>query len=339
MSAADDRGNPRVLLRRFPEGVPVVEDFEYSDGQRPTAGAGEFVSQTLYLSLDPYLRGVISGKHMYADKVSPGDVMPGRSISRVSESNHPDYQPGDIVFNNNGWQAFGISDGSEVRKVDPGMAPISTALGILGMPGLTAYAGLLFLAQPRGGETVVVSAASGPVGCMVGQIAKIKGCRTVGIAGTDQKCAAVVDEFGFDACINYKTSDLRSELKKHCPDGIDIYFDNVAGDTLAAVLTNLHLGARIVLCGMITQYNQSGAPPPGPNLGPIVGARATMHGLVVYDHNDRFDEFLTDAAAWLEQGLLHYREDVTEGLEHAPEAFSRLMRGENFGKTLVKLSG
>jgi len=330
--------NHQIVLKAYPEGVPEPSHFATAQADVPEPGEGEFLSRTLYISLDPYVRGVITGKHMYEERVTPGDVIIGRTVSQVVSSKHPGFAAGDIVVNENGWQEFGVSNGKGVRKLDPRIAPVSTAVGILGMPGLTAYAGMTFLAKPKPGETVVVSAAAGPVGSMVGQIAKIHGCRVVGIAGSDEKCQMVTDHLGFDACINYKTEDLREALVEACPDRIDIYFDNVAGDTLTAVMTRLALGARIILCGMITQYNITGAPPPGPNLGPIVGARASMLGLVVYDYNDRWDEFASQAAEWFAAGKLKYKEDIAEGLAVAPEAFCRLMRGENFGKALVHVA-
>lgn len=330
--------NHQVILKTFPEGVPEPGHFEATETTVPEPRDGEYLSRTLYISLDPYVRGVISGKHVYQDRVAIGDVVIGRTVSQVVTSRHPDFAVGDIVVDANGWQEYAISTGKDVRQVDPELAPISTAIGILGMPGLTAYAGMTWLAKPRPGETVVVSAAAGPVGTMVGQIAKIHGCRAVGIAGSDEKCRLVTEDLGFDACINYKTQDLRAALEETCPDRVDIYFDNVSGDTLAAVMSRLALGARIVLCGMITQYNIPGAPPPGPNLGPIIGARASMLGLVVYDYYDRWDEFASQAAEWFAAGKLKYKEDIAEGLAAAPAAFCRLMRGENVGKALVHVA-
>lgn len=327
--------NRRVVLARVPEGAPVPADFRLTEAPVPEPRDGQFVSRTLWLSLDPYVRGVISGRHISADVVGPGDVVVGGTVSRVIASRHPDYPAGTLVADHNGWQDYGVSDGEGVRVLDPDGPPLSLALGILGMPGLTAWAGLTFLAPPRPGETVVVSAAAGPVGSMAGQIARLRGARAIGIAGSARKCALVTERFGFDACIDYRHGDLRTHLAETCPNGIDVYFDNVAGDTLAAVMGRLAPGARIVLCGMIDQYNRSGEPPPGPNLAPVIGARAHIHGLVVYDYYDRWDEFLAQATAWYRAGEIHAHEDVTEGLEHTPAAFCRLMRGENVGKALV----
>jgi len=330
--------NRRVVLARVPDGVPVAGDFRLAGTEIPEPGPGEFVSRTLWLSLDPYVRGVISGRHISADKVGVGDVVVGSTVSEVVASRHPDYLPGMLVVDRNGWQEYGVSDGEGVRVLPADGAPPSLALGILGMPGLTAWSGLKFLARPHAGETVVVSAAAGPVGSMVGQIARLHGARAVGIAGSREKCDLVIGAFGFDACIDYRNEDLRERLAATCPDGIDVYFDNVAGDTLAAALGRLAFGARIVLCGMIDQYNRSGEPPPGPNLGPVIAARAHIHGLVVYDYYERQDDFLAEATPWYRDGLIRAREDVAEGLENAPAAFCRLMRGENVGKALVRVA-
>ncbi|MEM7763621.1 MAG: NADP-dependent oxidoreductase [Pseudomonadota bacterium] len=324
----------RVALARFPNGVPTVDDFELTTGPVPIANDGEILVRNHYLSLDPFLRGVISGRQIYAQKIEPGDTMPGNTVAEVIASDDARFTAGDIVVVDGGWQQFAAVSADSARKVDSAPDLRSLRVGVLGMSGLTAYAGLLRLGEPVAGDTVVVSAASGPVGSMVGQIARIKGCRVIGIAGSPEKCSLVVDEFGFDACINYKTEDLTTRLAELCPDGINVYFDNVGGDTLAAVLTRLALGARIILCGLITQYN-SKETPPGPNLGPVIGARATMRGLVVYDHYDLWDTFSEEAGAWIRSGDIRYLESRSEGLAEAASAFSRLMRGENFGKELV----
>ncbi|WP_446830060.1 NADP-dependent oxidoreductase [Candidatus Foliamicus sp.] len=328
-----------VRLRRFPQGVPETSDFELGEAPVERPKDGEFLSRTLYLSLDPYLRGVISGRHLYVEKMGPGDIMPGRTVAEVVESRHPDYAPGDIALCANGWQEYGLSRGAvELRKVDPEDAPISAAVGVLGMPGLTAWAGLLHLGEPMPGETVLVSAACGPVGCMVGQLARIAGCRAVGIAGGPEKCGIVTDEFGFDACIDYKSGDLAANLKEACPDGVDVYFDNVGGEVLEVALAQLALGARVVLCGMMSGYNNTGPPLPGPSLIPVVTARATVRGLVVYDHDDKREDFLKASTRWLKEGRIRFREDVADGIENAPAAFCRLMRGQNVGKALVRFA-
>jgi NADPH-dependent curcumin reductase CurA len=263
--------------------------------------------------------------------------MVGETVAEVMESRHSQFAAGDIVAVRNGWQQYALSNGVAVRKIDPAIAPVSTALGVLGMPGLTGYAGTVYLGQPLPGQTFVVSAWTGPVGSTAGQVAKHMGARVVGIAGSAEKCDYAVKEMGFDACVNYKEGDLAAALKAACPRGIDVYFDNVAGDTLVAVLRNLAIGARIVLCGMIEAYSMD-TPPPGPWLGPVVGARASMKGLVVYDHLNRMEEMTRVVSGWIRDGSFRYREDVAIGLENAPEAFCALMQGRNFGKSLVKVA-
>ena len=330
-------GNRRILFARVPSGLPVVEDFGADEVPVPVPSGGQLLSRTCWLSLDPYYRNVMKGSPLYAERLRPGDPMVGETVAQVVESRHEQFQPGDWVAVRNGWQTHALSDGQGVRKIDPSVAPVSTALGVLGMPGLTGYAGMVYLGEPRPGQTVVVSAATGPVGSTAGQVARHMGARVVGIAGSGEKCRYAVDVLGYDACVNYREASLRDSLKEACPRGIDVYFDNVGGDTLAAVLANLALHARVVLCGMIEAYSLD-KPPPGPFLGPVVGARATMKGLVVYDWMHKMPELLRVVGTWIRQGSFRYREDVTEGLERAPEAFCRLMRGENFGKALVRVA-
>jgi NADPH-dependent curcumin reductase CurA len=328
--------NQRITFHRSPQGLPVPEDFGRDEVPVPAPADGQFLSRTIWLSLDPYYRNVMKNSQIYADRLNPGDPMIGETVAQVVESRHPQYAVGDYVAVRNGWQQYAVSNGQGARKLDPAAAPLSTAIGVLGMPGLTGYAGLVYLGEPKPGQTVVVSAATGPVGSTVGQVARLVGARPVGIAGSEDKCRYAVEELGYAACVNYKHGDLRAQLKAACPDGIDVYFDNVAGDTLAAVLTNLALGARVVLCGMIEAYSMD-KPPAGPWLGPVVGARATMKGLVVYDHMHRMAEMTRVIGGWIRDGRFKWKEDVTDGLEHAPEAFCRLMRGENFGKALVRV--
>ncbi|MDH3589624.1 MAG: NADP-dependent oxidoreductase [Gammaproteobacteria bacterium] len=325
--------NTRILLRRQCEGLPEVEDFEVSSGPMPEPADGQLLCETIYVSLDPYLRGKISGRHM-SGNILPGELMVSEAISRVVQSNHPDYAAGDIISGFTGWQEYSAIDADTVRRIDPSLAPLSTFLGILGMPGLTAYAGLLRLGEPKAGDTVLVSAASGAVGSLVGQIAKIKGCRTVGIAGAPEKCAWVTDVAGFDDVVSYRNTDLRAELDRACPDGVDVYFDNVGGDMLQAVMERLALGARVVLCGLMAQYNEDGMPP-GPNPAWTIKARATVRGMVVYDHEDLRAKMVEDVSGWLADGKVHYLEDRAEGLAEAPAAFTRLMRGQNVGKAVV----
>ena len=329
--------NRQVLLRRRPSGMPEPSDFELVESPVPTPGEGEFLCRTIYLSLDPYMRGRISGGQSYAASVEPGQVIVGGTVGEVIESRHPGVAQGDLVLGYDGWQAYAVSRGVGVRKLDPEQAPISTALGVLGMPGMTAYVGLLDIGQPKPEETVVVSAASGAVGSAVGQIAKIKGCRAVGIAGSQDKCDYVVRELGFDACVNYRTGDLVQALRKACPTGIDVYFENVGGDVQKAVLQLINLNARIPLCGLISEYNAV-EPPSGPNWRPLLINRALIKGFIVSDHVNRMGDFLADCSRWVREGKLKYREDVVVGLENAPEAFIGLLQGKNFGKLLVRVS-
>ncbi|MFZ9871477.1 MAG: NADP-dependent oxidoreductase [Steroidobacteraceae bacterium] len=337
MSSISPNGNHRITFAQSPRGLPVPEDFGRDVVAIPSVGEGQFLSRTLWLSLDPYYRNVMKNSQIYADRLAAGDVMVGETVAEVVESRHPQFAVGDIVAVRNGWQQYALSNGVGVRKIDSTLAPVSTALGVLGMPGLTGYAGTVYLGQPLPGQTFVVSACTGPVGSTAGQVAKHMGARVVGIAGSTEKCDYAVKELGFDACVNYKEGNLAAALKSACPRGIDVYFDNVAGDTLVAVLGNLALGARIVLCGMIEAYSMD-TPPAGPWLGPIVGARATMKGLVVYDHMNRMDEMTRVVSAWIRDDRFRYREDVTVGLENAPDAFCALMQGRNFGKSLVKVA-
>jgi NADPH-dependent curcumin reductase len=334
--------NRRVLLKSRPVGEPQVTDFELVEAPRPSPADGEILCRTIWLSLDPYMRGRMNDVKSYATPVELGQVMVGGTVSEVVESRHPDFRAGEFVLGYGGWQSYhvaraGASPGPfGPLKLDPSMAPISTALGVLGMPGMTAYVGLLDLGQPKPGETVVVSAAAGAVGSIVGQLAKIKGCRAVGIAGSQAKCDYVVKELGFDACVSYRAPDLFAGLKQACPAGIDVYFENVGGDVLKTVLRLVNPFARIPLCGLVSQYNAT-EPPPGPNLGPVLVNRVTVRGFIVSDHGDRLQAFLTDTSGWLRSGRLKYREDVAEGLDAAPRAFVGLLRGANLGKMLVQV--
>ena len=329
--------NRQVRLRSHPVGMPRESDFEIVDVPVASPGEGEVLARTLFLSLDPYMRGRISGVRSYAAGVSVGQVIVGGTVGEVVASRHPGFAAGDVVAGASGWQTYGVASGATLRKLDRARAPVSTALGVLGMPGLTAYVGLLDIGQPRAGETVVVSAASGAVGAVVGQIAKIKGCRVVGVAGTTEKCAYVVEDLGFDACVNHHTDALGPALQRACPRGIDVYFDNVGGATLAAVLTLINVGARIPLCGMISEYNAT-EPPAGPNLRPLLFNRALIRGFIISDHLDRMGDFLRDCTRWLQEGTLKYREDIVSGLDAAPAAFIGLLEGKNFGKLIVKVA-
>jgi NADPH-dependent curcumin reductase CurA len=317
--------------------MPSADNFETVDAPMPAVNDGDVLRRTAYLSLDPYMRGRMSAGPSYAAAVNLNDVMCGHTVSEVVESRSPGFAPGDIVAGYDGWQQYAASNGRDLRKLEPGTAPISTAIGVLGMPGATAYVGLLDIGQPKAGETVVVSAACGAVGSIVGQLAKIRGCRAVGIAGSADKCRYVVDELGFDACINYKTDDLVPALRAACPQGIDIYFENVGGRIFAAVLRLINKGARIPLCGMISEYNAT-ADPGGPNLRPLLVQRALIKGFIVSDHNDRVPAFLKEVTPLVREGRIKYREDIVDGLDAAPSALVGLFEGKNFGKLLVRVS-
>jgi NADPH-dependent curcumin reductase CurA len=329
--------NRQIRLKSRPAGMPTVDNFEAVDVAPPTLKDGEVLRRTIYLSLDPYMRGRMSDAPSYAAPVNVQDVMCGHTVSEVVESHNPQFKAGDVVAGYDGWQQYASSSGKELRKLDPGAAPISTAIGVLGMPGATAYVGLLDIGQPKPGETVVVSAASGAVGSIVGQLAKIKGCRAVGIAGSPDKCRYVVEELGFDAAINYKIDDLVPALRAACPDGVDIYFENVGGAVFAAVLRVLNRGARIPLCGMISEYNTT-KDPGGPNLRPLLVQRATLKGFIVSDHIDRLPAFLQEVTPLVRDGRIKYREDIVDGLDAAPSALIGLFEGRNFGKMLVRVS-
>ena len=327
----------QVLLRRRPIGRPTPEDFDLVDTPIPDVGDGEVLRRTIYLSLDPYMRGRMSDAPSYATSIAIGAPIVGHTVSEVVASNNPEFATGDIVAGYDGWCEYGVSKGTELRKLNPIAPPISTALGVLGMPGMTAYVGLLDIGQAKAGETIVVSAASGAVGSIVGQIAKIKGCRAVGVAGSAGKCAYVVDELGFDACVNHKAADFRAQLAAACGAGIDVYFENVGGAVFQAVLKLLNQNARIPLCGLIADYNAT-EPERGPNLRPLLVKRAMIKGFIVWDHRERTADFLRDCTTWLVEGRLKYREDIVDGLENAPTAFLKLFDGTNFGKLLIRVS-
>jgi NADPH-dependent curcumin reductase CurA len=328
----------RVVLVRRPPGEPAESDFRIEEVPVPAPRHGEVLVKVLYLSLDPYQRGRMRDAASYAAAVGIGEVMTGGTVGEVVASQHPGFQVGDIVEDRLGWQEYAIGGGPALRKVDPAIAPISTANGILGMPGMTAYFGLLEVGQPKPGETIVVSAASGAVGQVVGQIGKIMGCRVVGIAGGNKKCDFVTGELGFDACVDYKAAnDLDAALRDACPNGIDVYFDNVGGDITDAVLRNINFFGRVALCGSISQYNAT-TPPMGQRLlGTFVGKRVRAQGFIVTDFAERYGPARRQMSEWVRSGRLKYREDVVEGIDKAPRAFIGMLRGENFGKMLVKL--
>lgn len=326
----------QILLKSYPIGVPTENNFASVQTAISEPGDGEVLNRTIYLSLDPYMRGRMSDRASYASPVALGSVMVGSTVSQVVKSNHAQFSVGDFVVGYDGWQSYAISKGEALIKLDPNQLPISYALGITGMPGMTAYFALLDIGKPKAGETIVVSAASGAVGAVIGQIAKIKECRAVGIAGSDEKCDYLVNELRFDACINRKTQDLNSALKAACPNGIDVYVDHTAGPILEAVLQQINLGARIPLVGLISQYNAETLPP-GPNLMPLLVKRALIRGFLVGDYQERRAEFIRDMSQWLQDGI-KYKEDVVKGLENATHAFMGLLQGDNFGKLIVQIS-
>jgi len=327
----------RVVLARRPPGEPSETDFRIEEVAVPEPGSGQVLVRVIYLSLDPYMRGRMRDAASYAAPVGIGEVMTGGTVGEVVKSNNPSFKVGDIVEERLGWQQYAIG-GPTLRKIDPSLAPISTANGVLGMPGMTAYFGLFEVGQPKAGETVVVSAASGAVGQVVGQLAKIAGCRAIGIAGGPKKCAFVKEILGLDECVDYRAAkDLSAAIKTACPNGVDVYFDNVGGAVSDAVFLNLNFFARVALCGSISQYNVA-APEVGPRLlGLFVGRRVSMRGFIVSDFANKFAPAMRQLGEWVRSGRIKYKEDIIEGIEKAPRAFIGLLRGENFGKLQVKL--
>ncbi|MCT8970259.1 NADP-dependent oxidoreductase [Microbaculum marinisediminis] len=330
--------NRLVRLRSRPVGMVRRDDFEIVDEPARDAGEGEFRVRIEYVSLDPAMRGWIAAGKSYVPPVEIGAVMRGFAAGHVDQSNHPDYKVGDAVAGLLGVQHYAVSKGERCFKVDPTKAPLERWIGGLGMPGQTAYFGLLEVGKPKPGETVVVSAASGAVGSIVGQIAKIVGCRAVGIAGGPEKCRYVVEELGFDACADYKGGNLAEELKAACPDGVDVYYENVGGEILDTVLPMMNLFGRIPVCGLISAYNAT-EPQPGPkNLRSILVNRLTMRGLIVFDFQDRMAEANEKLGQWHAEGRLRMREDVREGgIEAFPDVLNLLYTGGNFGKLVLKL--
>lgn len=331
--------NRQVLLARRPQGMPQSDDFEVVDAEMPTPGEGEMLIQTLYLSVDPGMRSMMEEGRSHTSAFELGKPLTGRSVGRVVVSRLNGFAAGDYVYERLGWQHYSISDGSQAQKVDPEVAPLSTYLGIVGVPGFCGYFGMLDIARPQAGETVVVSGAAGAVGLAAGQIAGLQGCRVVGTAGSAEKVAYLRDELGFDAVINYKTAkNLTTALSEACPDGIDVYFDNVGGEITQAALSLINYHARIVVCGQTSQYNAgslaSGAI--APQL--LIKNSAMMKGFVVYDYADRNAEAVEQLGKWIRDGKLHYRENIVDGLENAPQAFIDLFSGKSFGKQLVRLA-
>ena len=334
--------NRRIVLARRPQGVPVPEDFRLESHPVPSAGAGTVLLRTRYLSLDPYMRGRMNEGPSYAPPVALDAVMTGQTVSVVEASGVPGFKAGELVVANVGWQDYGLSDGRDLVKIDPKLVPPSYALGVLGMPGLTAYVGLLDIGQPQPGETVVVAAATGAVGSVVGQIAKLKGCRVVGIAGGARKCAYAREELGFDDCLDHHSAELPQRLAEACPKGIDVYFESVGGAVLYAVIPLLNVGARVPLCGLISWYNLEKLPAGVDRTPQLLLAalrqRVKIQGFIIFDHYRRMGAFQQDMQAWLREGRVRYREELIDGLESAPRGFIGLLKGDNVGKLVVRVA-
>ncbi len=332
--------NRQIRLGARPVGLPAAADWQHTTEDAPEPGDGQFVVRAEYVSLDPAMRGWMNDARFYIRPVRIGEVMRAAALGRVTASNHPDFAVGDHVTGTFGVQEYAVSDGRGVIKADPARAPLPTYLGVLGLTGLTAYFGLLDVGKPREGDTVVVSGAAGAVGSVVGQIAKHLGCRVVGIAGGPEKCRLLTEEFGFDAAIDYRSGDVRAGLAEHAPDGVDVYFDNVGGEILDHVLARLRLGARIVLCGAISQYNVTERPAGPANYLSLLVNRASMTGMLVFDYEKRYAEGMSQLADWLAAGVVTARETVVDGtIDDFPEVLLKLFTGENTGKLLLHLTG
>jgi NADPH-dependent curcumin reductase CurA len=334
--------NQRIVLAARPTAEATLECFRLERAPIPSVAGGQILLRTLWLSLDPYMRGRMSDAPSYAAPVAIGGVMTAGVVARVEQSQHRGFAVGDLVVATSGWQEYAVSDGTGVMKLPPTDHP-SYALGVLGMPGFTAYMGLLDIGRPTAGETVAVAAATGAVGSVVGQIAKLKGCRVVGIAGGPGKCAFAVQELGFDACIDHYATDFEELLRAACPEGIDVYFENVGGKVFEAVLPLLNTHARVTVCGLISQYGaaRKAADPDlcAKLMRRVLVKRMTVRGFIIFDdYGDRFSEFLTQMTVWLREGRVKYREDIVQGLENAPRAFLGLLEGRNFGKLVVKVA-
>ncbi|WP_337160635.1 NADP-dependent oxidoreductase [Vibrio alginolyticus] len=336
--------NRRIVLASRPHGAPTQENFRLEEVTKPTPKEGEMLLRTVYLSLDPYMRGRMSDAESYADPVAIDDVMVGGTVCQVETSNHPDYEAGEWVLAYTvGWQDYAISTGEMVIKLGKEPQNPSYALGVAGMPGFTAYMGLLDIGQPKPGETIVVAAATGPVGATVGQIGKIKDCRVVGIAGGEEKCRYAKEVLGFDECIDHKAEDFAEQLRNACDKGIDVYFENVGGKVFEAVMPLLNTNARIPLCGLISQYNATELPEGTDHLpllmGKLLTKRIKVQGFIIFDdYGHRYGEFAQDINQWLAEGKIQYREHLVQGLDNAPEAFIGLLEGKNFGKLVVQIN-
>jgi len=337
-----EKMNRRIVLASRPYGEPTKDNLRLETVPVPVPGEGEILLKTVYLSLDPYMRGRMSDEPSYAPPVAIDDVMVGGTISRVIQSNNAAFQEGDIVLSSAGWQDYAISDGADLLNLGQDVEHASLSLGVMGMPGFTGYMGLLDIGKPKAGETLVVAAATGPVGSVVGQIGKIMGCRVIGVAGGAEKCRYAVETLGFDACLDHKTDDFAAQLAEACPQGIDVYFENVGGKVFDAVLPLLNMSARIPLCGVVSAYNATSLPD-GPDrlpllTGMILRKRLTIRGYIIFDdYAPHFNDFRTRMAQWIREGKIHQREYFIDGLEHAPQGLIDLLRGHNFGKTIVRV--
>lgn len=334
--------NRSVVLAARPHGAPTADNFRLEETVVPTPATGQLLLRTLFLSLDPYMRGRMSDAPSYAVPVAVNAVMGGGTIARVEESLHSDYKVGDLVLSYSGWQDYLLSDGTGLTKLDASQQKPSHRLGVLGMPGFTAYVGLLDIGLPKAGETVVVAAATGAVGSLVGQIAKIKGCTVIGIAGGPEKCHYAVNELGFDACIDHRSDDFPQQLAAACTSGIDVYFENVGGAVFDAVLPLLNAFARVPVCGLIANYNATSVRE-GPDRSQILARailtrRLKIQGFINSDYAPRHNAFLSEMSGWLKSGQIKYREEFVDGLENAPQAFIGLLEGKNFGKLIIKVA-
>ncbi|MBW3696048.1 NADP-dependent oxidoreductase [Vibrio sp. T187] len=333
--------NRRVVLASRPVGAPTQENFRIEEANIPQIGEGEMLLRSVYLSLDPYMRGRMSDAASYADPVEIDEVMVGATVCQVEQSNHADFPVGEWVLAYTGWQDYGVSNGEGLIKLGQNPTHASYALGIMGMPGFTAYMGLLDIGQPKAGDTLVVAAATGPVGATVGQIGKLKGCRVIGVAGGEEKCRYAKEVLGFDECIDHKAEDFAQQLTAACDQGIDVYFENVGGKVFDAVMPLLNTGARIPVCGLISQYNATSLPEGPDRMSSLVATllikRIKMQGFIIFDdYAHRYPEFAQQMTQWLAEGKIKYREHLVEGLENAPEAFMGLLEGKNFGKLVIQ---
>ncbi len=332
-----DLTNQQFILKSRPTGMPTTDNWEYRTAPAPQPGDGELLVKVHYISVDPAMRGWMNDLKSYVPPVGIGDVMRAVAVGEVIESQHSGFRAGEFVSGALGVQRYALTDGSELFKVDPNAFPLPTYLGVLGMPGLTAYFGLLDVGRPEAGETVVVSSAAGAVGTVVGQIAKIKGCRVVGIAGTPQKCEYITGELGFDEAINYKKEILPKRMRECCPQGIDVYFDNVGGPLLDVVLMHINRAARIVFCGAISMYNTTSAVEGPRNYLSLLVNRARMEGMIVFDYVHRYPEAIVQMVQWMREGRLSGREHIVDGLEAFPETLLKLFSGDHFGKLVIRV--